>query len=491
MPFVSTKENSMNRLLAIAAGVGLATVAGAQGKPVTNTGPIQRTENLKAGEAITLPVVSETTNDRSTTLVLDISGEQSWDSLGDSSNTILQVPIPAGSLMTGIGWDVNIATVGASWLSEARLYFDGSDHDYYGLFLTPGVVDTTPGTGHYTSSVIDLTDNGIPDIPIQADGILYIELFEGYDDVADAVDADWLNPSTLTIVYGAPPTPHICSIWSEDFDSGVWPPAGWTVIDNTATLGGAWTLNSTTGRPNNTGGSGDCAIIDSDWYGSSNDQDTELWTNSFFVPAGGATLEYKMDLNYLSGEVCDVDVSTDGGLNWTNLDSYAADMTGLYGVDLTAYGGFNVIVRWHYYLASWEWWWEIDDVALVYNAGAAFRNGGTNPSSYTVSGPPLMGESFDAMIDVGSTGNALGELYAFAGPLSLTVGGTRTLLIDVTHPAGELLALSPVAGPIATYTLPVPNDCGIFGVTAYTQAAHFGGGAPWVLSNAQDLTIGY
>jgi hypothetical protein len=107
--------------------------------------------------------------------------------------------------MTGIGWDVCLTTVGGSWMSEARFYFDGSDHDFSGLFLTPFFANSAPGSGCTTSGgTIDLTDNGIPDIPILADGNLYIQLFEGFDDVADAVDADWDAPSSLSIVYTPP-----------------------------------------------------------------------------------------------------------------------------------------------------------------------------------------------------------------------------------------------------------------------------------------------
>lgn len=480
----------MKGLLALAVGIGLATVAGAQQKPVTNNGLISQLANTK-GEPTTLPVISKTHDDRATTIVYDISGQQSWDSLYDSSNTILYVPIPTGKVMTGIGWDVGIATVGGSYLSEATIYFDGSDRDGLGLFLTPGAGDFSPGTGYYSSPVIDLTDNGIPDIPIQADGLLWIELFESYDDVADSVDADYLNvPSTLTIVYGDPPAPR-CAIWTEDFDSGVWPPAGWTVIDNTTT-GLTWNTSSAFPRGNTVpGGSGECAAIDSDYYGFGPIIDGELWTAPFDLPVNPTMLEWDMNYQNFAGiDFADVDISTDGGGSWTNLVSYNSDLTGHFSVDLSAYAGTTgVMIRFHYYNGDYTWWWHVDNVALSYIASSTSRNGGTNPNSYTVSGPPIMDASFQALIDVGSTGHTFGELFGYSGPYSFALG-TRTILIDFTDPNGELLALDPTVGPIATYDLAVPPDCVLFGFSCSTQAVHFGG-APWVLSNAQDWVIGY
>lgn len=157
-------------------------------------------------------IISQTQNLGSTTLVLDINGEQSWDSLDAAANTVLAVPLGAGASMTGIGWDVNVTTVGGSWLSEARFYFDGSDHDFSGLFLAPGIGNNFGGSGSFSSGgILDLTDNGIPDIPILGDGNLYVQLYESFDDAAGAVDADYTAGSSLTIVYdgGGPVIPTV------------------------------------------------------------------------------------------------------------------------------------------------------------------------------------------------------------------------------------------------------------------------------------------
>lgn len=150
-------------------------------------------------------------------LQLDITGVESWDLLDDPDNTVLVEVLGPGAIMTGLGWDVTITTVGLSWLSEATTYFDGQDLDGMGLFLNPGFMDGMPGTGTY-SDLIDLTDEGIPNIPVGADQSLYLQFFESFDDVSDAVDANYDATSTYDIIGigfitpGAFPVPTLSTI---------------------------------------------------------------------------------------------------------------------------------------------------------------------------------------------------------------------------------------------------------------------------------------
>lgn len=199
----------MKRPLILAACLGLAAIAGAQEKAPARSltsavSEVTPSAPIDTSRAVSATILSQVEDSGTTTLVIDIGGEQSWDLLSDASNTVLRIALPPGTLMNGIGWDVNLTTVGGSWLSEARFYFDGSDQDFSGLFLTPGVGDNFAGSDAYSSPVLAFRDIGITDIEVQADGFLYIQLFEGFDDVADAVDADWVAPSSLTITYDAP-----------------------------------------------------------------------------------------------------------------------------------------------------------------------------------------------------------------------------------------------------------------------------------------------
>ena len=136
----------------------------------------------------------------------DISGAESWDSYGAATNEVHAIDVadlvglPSGAAVTmnGIGWDVTIETIGASYLSEATMYFDDNiAPDGIGLFLTPGIADDFPGLATYTSGgIIDLSDAGIGNIALP-DGLLRLEFHEGYDDAAGQVDANYLATSVL------------------------------------------------------------------------------------------------------------------------------------------------------------------------------------------------------------------------------------------------------------------------------------------------------
>jgi len=66
--------------------------------------------------------------------------------------------------------------------------------------------------------------------------------------------------------------------------------------------------------------------------------------------------------------VADVDVSTDGGLSWANVFSRTVDYSGPHteNIDLTALAAHqpDVRLRFHYYDAQREGWWQIDDVQV-------------------------------------------------------------------------------------------------------------------------------
>ena len=525
-------------------------------------------------------LVSGSATSRATTITLDVSGTDSWDGYLDSSNDIILQSIPAGDLMTGIGWDVTIATVGGSYLSEAKIYFDGSDQDGYGLFLTPGVSMSSPGSAFFSSSgIIDLTDNGIPDIPILADGLLHLQFYESYDDVADAVDGMWVS-GTLTIIHeaptapvadftsdvtggGAPLTVNFSDIstgtvtswlWDfgdggtstlqnpsytyatdgvftvsmtgssaagtdtmvkpdyitvsctgatpdvaifEDFDGGIWPPAGWTV-NNFGTTGFVWDTNTVWGAANQSGGTGECAVVDSDAAGSSIGQVvTDLVTPAMDLPAYPVALAYMHTFQWVSStDYGNVDINVNGA-GWVTLVTYQVDTDpypgsgSLASIDLSAYAGAtNVQFRFFYDDDStWAWYWHVDDVGFFPLAATSSRIAGTNVAAYSAVTMPVMGCDYIAEVDCGTTGHAAAMLagYQNAGSLALPYG--QVILVDITGP-GDFLGFPTATGPIATFTIPVPADPIYAGLPLVTQAALIGG-PQFLLTNSQDLTIGY
>ena len=152
----------------------------------------------------------------------------------------------------------------------------------------------------------------------------------------------------------------------ETFESDLAPP-GWSVIDNIGSIV-VWRFNDPGGRTNLTGGSGGFAIIDSDTAGKV-DVDTELITPSMDLSGyTGARLSFKTDFYHFSNEVADVDISTNGGSSWTNLWRKTGNYRGPQTVtlDISSYvGNSNVMVRFHYYNANYEWWWEVDNVEIT------------------------------------------------------------------------------------------------------------------------------
>lgn len=148
---------------------------------------------------------------------VDLTGVESWDAVGSANNTVLLVDVAAalgyasgtGMSMTGIGWDVSITPQGASWASEARMYFDDNiAPDGYGLFLSPFGGTNYPETSY--SPVIKLADYAIPDIEL-ADGILRIEFYESFDDVAGEIDGIW--GGSITIQAQVIPAPAAAAVF--------------------------------------------------------------------------------------------------------------------------------------------------------------------------------------------------------------------------------------------------------------------------------------
>jgi hypothetical protein len=134
------------------------------------------------------------------TTTINFTDLESWDASGSPNNSVLSVNIGAGNTITGIGWDVTVETVGASWLSEPVFRFADSSGADAGLFLTVGAGNDMPGTMNFASGgVLDLSDNGIPNITL-ADGILQIELFESYDDVPGEIDAFLTGSLTIGLL---------------------------------------------------------------------------------------------------------------------------------------------------------------------------------------------------------------------------------------------------------------------------------------------------
>ncbi|MBL8305259.1 MAG: PEP-CTERM sorting domain-containing protein [Rubrivivax sp.] len=120
-------------------------------------------------------------------LVVNLTGIQSFDGAGDPGNTLLTVDALAGATVDAISWNVTLSTVGESWLSEATILIVNDAGD--GVVFSPGFGDDFSGSGTYADSA-SLVALGLA-FPVGADGKLYFEFFEDFDDNVGAVDATY------------------------------------------------------------------------------------------------------------------------------------------------------------------------------------------------------------------------------------------------------------------------------------------------------------
>ena len=125
-------------------------------------------------------------------------------------------------------------------------------------------------------------------------------------------------------------------------------------------------------------------------------------------------------------------------------------------------------------------------------AAVSFRTLGSNASSYSAT-PAVVGSGFTANVDNNVAGQFQSMLFGFETKAAIPLTGGQVLLC-MDSGSGELFSgvgLSPTssAGGVDQYTLAVPGNTALCGNVIYTQAIQFGA-PPFVLSNAQDLTLG-
>jgi hypothetical protein len=127
-------------------------------------------------------------------LVVDVTGIQSFAATGSSANTTFAFNVGAGATITNVSFNVNLTAFAPSALSDMGLLFsDSAQSDV--TYFTPGVKDIDPGTATYAGSA-DLVDLDL-DVVVGADGILYLEFYEAFNDAAVSPDGIW-NFGTIT-----------------------------------------------------------------------------------------------------------------------------------------------------------------------------------------------------------------------------------------------------------------------------------------------------
>ena len=229
------------------------------------------------------------------------------------------------------------------------------------------------------------------------DGSYEINLVQGetYHVVAEAVSGGYLLNNFSFLPTTADETRDIVMLVDEtncqaagyqlqgglvqNFDAGQLP-SGWQIIDETGS-GAIWEFTST--YANNTGGSGNFAIADSDKFGLI-DMTTSLISPSVNLSSiTNVTLQFKYDYfdYFYDFESANVDISINGGV-WTNVWQRTGvddrgPKTETLDISALAASQEDVRVRFRYADANYSWYCQVDDVVLGESAVCNLIPGGS------------------------------------------------------------------------------------------------------------------
>jgi N-acetylneuraminic acid mutarotase len=346
---------------------------------------------------------------------------------------------------------------------------DGSGHGYplYATITVAGVpggpVYTDPFSGHYS---IDLPASNTYSLS-------FVSNYAGYLPLTDSVQiaqADQVHNVELKIdptLDSIPGYTLAISGATQTFD-GTTTPSGWTVTNTTAA--GGWEFDDPKPRGNLTGGSGGFAIVDSDFLGIGNTENTYLTSPVFDLStATSPTLTFDTYYRPLSSTAV-VQLSSDGGTTWSDVWTGPNSITsGHVKITLPDSAKTSAVqVRFHY-IGTWAWYWEVDNVfvgtmtfepvhggilaGIVTDANTgAGVNGATvaSDTDATLSttthgtGDPAIGDGFYETFSpltgsqsFSATKNAYGPVHK-----STTVGANATTRLDFSLPAG-LVTVTP------------------------------------------------
>lgn len=281
------------------------------------------------------------------------------------------------------------------------------------------------------------------------------------------------------------------TVTGTDF-SNPFPPEGWSLIGNTTgcTWGvPTWTNTDPGMRGNLTGGVDLFAIADADACGSAVSMDTELRTPLLdFHGLVNPRVTFNYDYNdHGTSDYGDLDVSTDAGGSWVNLKHWGFDDRGpktwIWPIPavLPGVGENNIMLRWHY-IASWDWWWQIDEVAIT--ACAAI--------------PVVAGFNADPTIGIApltvtftntTTGNFTAGWWDFGD--GMTAPFTNTITTLHTYESGGIYSVAITAsGPGGTDTMTVTNLINVYTPVSSDFSANPTSGKGSILTAFTNLSSG-
>ena len=162
-----------------------------------------------------------------------------------------------------------------------------------------------------------------------------------------------------------PVSSNLVNVLDEPFDGGL--PAGWSITTN-GHPSAYWRFDNPSNRDNYVGDSNPFAIADSDHAGEVN-MDTSLQTPVMnLVRLSTVYLAFDSDIVVFEQATADVDVSLNGANGpWTNVWRQTNDLfesQELIDISAIAGGQPNVMIRFRYYDANYDWWWQVDNIEV-------------------------------------------------------------------------------------------------------------------------------
>lgn len=267
--------------------------------------------------------------------------------------------------LTGVPHEAISGTVtagtGTAWPLYAQVsWSDGGGHS--------GTAYTSPATGKYSLSLLENSTYTLAVTP----------LYPGY--TAPAAKTVTVGTSDVTQDFGAAVDLVACTaIGYHPVMSGITQtfsrttaPKGWSVTNTNLgyprySYRPGWVFNNPGQRVNNTGGTGNFAIVDSDHDGQFHYQDTELVSPAADFSADPApALQFATDLQPAVNSTATVDVSTDGGKTWANVwtsKGFPGDPgPATVAIPLPQAAGKTAVKARFGYTGQWSQYWEIGDV---------------------------------------------------------------------------------------------------------------------------------
>lgn len=274
--------------------------------------------------------------------------------------------------------------------ANAKISGTVSDNSGHGYGLYAQIVVTTSGFGQ-VAQVWSSPTTGAYSLSLP-EGYAYqmtvIPAFDGYQLGSKSLtlsgDTTQNFPLKITDTCSAPGYSFVKG-FSQDFNGSSFPPSGWSVNNGISNSTVTWGTAADWLVSNWTGGTGETADAGSNvaWAHSPGPYDTSLVTPPIPVTSlpANPVLRYKTNFQHTTfdSEALDLDISTDGGSNWTTISHWASasDSCGGYGslpgcnilVNIGSYvpASGSIELRWHYYdtaTFAHDAYAQVDDVAI-------------------------------------------------------------------------------------------------------------------------------